>query len=102
MGDEEFGLETVVAEGRVNGVSASTARMTHVEELLSVVTRKWHILKWSSNSRVHVKSSFQERPLFFQRQVTVAEMVTERDALLAEEECWVTAMRSQWVARRSK
>jgi len=102
MGEEEDCLEDVLGEGRVKGVSASTARMTHVEGLLSVVTRKWQILKLSSNSRVQVKSSFQERPLFFQRQVAVAEMVTEREALLVEDECWMTAMRSQWVARRSK
>lgn len=45
MGGEGCGLEVGEDEGRVKGESASTARMTHVEGLLSVVTKKWDILK---------------------------------------------------------
>lgn len=101
---DEFGVDDDLLDpdDGCGGESGSTARMTHVEGLLSVVTRKWQILRWSSNSSVQVKSSFHVRPLFFQRQVTLAAVVTEREAALTEVECRDIAVRSQCVARRSK
>jgi hypothetical protein len=84
------------------GVSVSTARMTHVVGELSVVITKSQIFRWSSNSRLQVKSSFHVRPLFFQRQVTLAEVVTMREPGITLLECCTIALRSQWVAMRSK
>lgn len=102
---EDVGAVDGVDEDMVEvcvGASESIARITHVDALLSVVTRKWQILRWSSNSSVQEKSSFHVRPLFFQRQVTVAVVVTERVGVWTEFLCRVMAFRSQCVARRSK
>lgn len=95
-------VEAVLEFREEVGGSSSMARMTQVVGSLSVAIKKRLILEWSSNTSVQVKSSFHVRPLFFQRQVTLAEMVTVREPVTTFFECCLMAIIYQCVSKRSK